>query len=710
MPKSNIRSDAAIFFDLIGTLVMRTRQGFRLLPQAKECMRLAKDYRLGVLSNAGGPGQISYNILEVLVGVGIDEYFTPELLINASLFPARLPDRRAFAAAAALAETPIRRCIFVSNDSAMRIGALAAGMSAETLSPDSSANLESQKPSGVVSGATLREAALVTDAVAGTEETIAPVFLAGEVDEDTGPTFILKGRIVTMNSAGDVHEGGRCIIERGKIAHVLSAGEPVPVQFASALELETGGTIYPGLIDLHNHFVYNALPLWAVPKRYDNRTQWPREDEYKSNVSLPIRALAASTTTARALVRYIEAKAIVAGTTTGQGIKTKVKGGIKIFHGAMRNVEETNDPRLPEAETRVPDLQNTAEEIQGFRKNLERHDAFFYHLCEGVDKNTRRLFLELLENDLVENSLVGIHALALQPEDYGTLASKGAKVVWSPFSNLLLYGRTLDVAALKQSGVSFAIGCDWSPTGSKNLLQELKVARYVAEKQGAKVTAQDLVRAVTADAAKVAAWQKYLGVLRRGALADVVVIMGDGGDPYNHLIDATEAQVQLVVVHGMARYGDRALMKRLNGLPDQPLENITIEGAAKAFQLYAPGSELNGLKVRDAQEILREAMADLPTFVKQKQDDDTHLRELRVDEPPLFTLVLDNEFEPTGAERQAMDAAFGLLAKPTDWSNIAQRIELDDFEVNTPAYWKLIEAQHNLDDELRELLKNSYGG
>ena len=49
-------------------------------------------------------------------------------------------------------------------------------------------------------------------------------------------------------------------------------------------------------------------------------------------------------------------------------------------------------------------------------------------------------------------------------------------MVWSPLSNLLLYGATARVDAAKRAGVRIGLGSDWSPSGSKNLLGELKVA------------------------------------------------------------------------------------------------------------------------------------------------------------------------------------------------------------------------------------------
>ncbi len=56
------------------------------------------------------------------------------------------------------------------------------------------------------------------------------------------------------------------------------------------------------------------------------------------------------------------------------------------------------------------------------------------------------------------------------------LASRRSSIVWSPLSNLLLYGGTARVEAAKAAGVTIGLGSDWSPSGSKNLLGELKVA------------------------------------------------------------------------------------------------------------------------------------------------------------------------------------------------------------------------------------------
>src|ERR1700733_6347972 len=93
------------------------------------------------------------------------------------------------------------------------------------------------------------------------------------IDPFDGPVFSLRGRVVTMNETRQVINDGIVYINKGRITAVQSAREKAPDGFQKALSLDTKGTIYPGLIELHNHLSYDVLPLWQVPKKYTNRSQ-----------------------------------------------------------------------------------------------------------------------------------------------------------------------------------------------------------------------------------------------------------------------------------------------------------------------------------------------------------------------------------------------------------------------------------------------------
>ena len=141
---------------------------------------------------------------------------------------------------------------------------------------------------------------------------------------------------------------------------------PSPPRGASTAceTVETGGTLFPGLIELHNHLSYNALPLWApVPKRFEHRGQWPVHKDYRPMISGPMtvigeyRDASGQPALLPALVRYVECKCLLGGVTTSQGVKLASNAGIQRFYrGIVRNVEQTDDPELPEAQGRIADV------------------------------------------------------------------------------------------------------------------------------------------------------------------------------------------------------------------------------------------------------------------------------------------------------------------------------------------------------------------
>ena len=109
-------------------------------------------------------------------------------------------------------------------------------------------------------------------------------------------------------------------------------------------------------------------------------------------------------------------------------------------------------------------------------------------------------------------------------------------------SNLLLYGGTADIAAALAAGVRIGIGSNWSPSGSKNLLGELKVAWLVAEQIGG-LAKHDIVAMATRTGARILGWGMALGTLEPGKRADLLVVKGSSADPYDQLIRAKELDI-----------------------------------------------------------------------------------------------------------------------------------------------------------------------
>jgi len=146
-----------------------------------------------------------------------------------------------------------------------------------------------------------------------------------------------------MSGEDDVIDDGTIFMEGSRIAAIVPAGNPPPAGFEAVAAVSTGGTIYPGLIELHNHLSYNVLPLWLVPQAFQNRDQWQNAQSYKTSVTGPMKAIALADdgSLLPALVRYVEAKCLVAGVTTSQGITLSNWSGTihKYYKGALRAVE-----------------------------------------------------------------------------------------------------------------------------------------------------------------------------------------------------------------------------------------------------------------------------------------------------------------------------------------------------------------------------------
>lgn len=351
--------------------------------------------------------------------------------------------------------------------------------------------------------------------------------------------------------------------------------------------IETGGVIFPGLVDGHGHVEYNHIQLADLGKRYSNRDQWPNASKYQTLVKDPKNAVTHAGLQCEAL-RHGEARALVGGTTAIQG--TPLTACVRSL---VRNIEGTNFCQ-DRVRQNVMDISGFGRSISGklsfaasIKADILNHklDAFAVHAGEGIDEHERSEWGELKALGLNLPQLVMIHTTAFGPAEYAEVAQAGAKVIWSPLSNLLLYGKTDDVPSAVRAGVNVSIGTDWAPSGSANLLGELKVADRVNQKEWAGfLTDEQLVNMVTINPAKAYALDKFIGSIEVGKYADLMVVAKQPGlTPYRDLIDARPQDVTLVTISGDPLFGDPSLMDQAGKTGDY--ETIDACGTPKAIDM-----------------------------------------------------------------------------------------------------------------------------
>ena len=410
--------------------------------------------------------------------------------------------------------------------------------------------------------------------------------------------LVLVGKVVTLNDAGEVLPNARVWLAGGKIMAIARSGEALPEAAREAPVIDSRGVIYPGLIDLHNHPEYAIYPLLPLKRKYRDRYEWRwYDDVYNKRITFPQEVLTRPyyLDLGIEIGRYGEYKALAGGTTSLQGGRTNLAYSKE--ECLVRNIENSA------VETRVAasrvDIGRSSKEWSAMQAELDK-GPLVVHLAEGPSPRMATEFLALKDSKLLSPDLIAIHGVGLTEPQLKEMAAAGAKLVWSPLSNFMLYGQTANIAAARKAGLSISLGPDWGPSGSKSSLGELKVADLV-NKHALKglLSDRDLVEMVTRKPAAAMGWSKRLGQLAEGYLADLLVLDDRHADPYRNLILAIEENIQLVTVRGEPLYGDLKLLRAARAGGDDDVETTsTFRGKrAKGMTPNCPATALPAMSV-----------------------------------------------------------------------------------------------------------------
>src|SRR4029450_167281 len=152
------------YLDFEGVLFDHDGSAWRARDVLPLLSRLGRDHRIGLLRTlARAYDAASFRLL--LRDHGFEAWFDPELILFASALPTPLPDRRAFAVAAALAEAKPETLTYITANPKLSAAAKESGW--HTAPPSAPA------------------AAVLTGVGARTEAPAPQVFTVG-MDEDTG--------------------------------------------------------------------------------------------------------------------------------------------------------------------------------------------------------------------------------------------------------------------------------------------------------------------------------------------------------------------------------------------------------------------------------------------------------------------------------------------------------------------------------------------
>jgi hypothetical protein len=224
----------------------------------------------------------------------------------------------------------------------------------------------------------------------------------------------------------------------------------------------------------------------------------------------------------------------------------------------------------------------------------------------------------------------------------------------------------------------------------------------------------------TRDAARILKWNKVLGTVEAGKRADLLVIAGVSGDPYEAFIRAHETDIHLVMINGVARYGIPTLMQHL--VPTH--ETVRVGGKPRALFLAQDSADPDVAQVPlgKATTQLRRALHDIAKLAKETEKPKPKRRAVDAPAAPAWSLALDETCTSCGVELAprlpfagpgdftGFDRAPRLLTRAAaPLSTILKPVVLDPLTVaDDDMFLDRVSAQPNVPAPLRKALSDLY--
>ncbi len=415
------------------------------------------------------------------------------------------------------------------------------------------------------------------DPVPGHECGTLPVLSSGshcDVTLGTNKALLIRSNILAPS---EVLQGGSVLLDEDGIIQCVGCN-------CAAENLAAGATVMvcpdavvsPALINAHEHIGWAKLaqPATYTDERYEHRHHWRKGKASHTKIPQP------GSSKADADILYGELRHFISGTVS--------MAGAGKADGLMRNLDENlsdtkevggnvynqtfplgdNDGNLLTSGCNYP----WKDDVQDLK-----NECYLPHIAEGINAEAHNEFLCMSgqgsgSRDLVEPNTAIIHAVGMSAIDGEEILNNDSSVVWSPRSNVSLYGNTAPVTMYHNQGINIAMGTDWVLSGSANMVREMACADYMNKKHyGSFFKASDIWRMATENSARALKVEDKIGFLKNGYIGDIAIYALNGGASsqnvetyYQSIIDSTADEVVLVLRSGEMVFGDSDIFDAAN--------------------------------------------------------------------------------------------------------------------------------------------------
>ena len=392
-----------------------------------------------------------------------------------------------------------------------------------------------------------------------------------DITPGTGKYLLFQGIVLGPET---VFKGGQVLVDDKGVIACAACDCTSDANAAAATKVTCPrGVISPGLINSHDHLSFQGAPAAGSDERYEHRHDWRvggASHDGHTKVS-------SGGTASSAMIRWGELRQVMSGTTS-------IVGATNGQLGMLRNLDtSTNQEGLGEGAKGVssdtfPLGDNAGAELAtgcaypsvATPSEIPGDSAYLPHIAEGIEASARNEFVCLSSTgngaqDILTSRVAIVHGIGLKAGDVALVAGRSTGLIWSPRSNVSLYGNTAAIPLYSRLGVKVALGTDWTISGSMNMLRELKCADSLNQSRFDKALSDfGLWKTVTSNAADLTQTAEKIGRLQAGKVADIAIFKAASADvTYRAVIDAKPQDVVMTMRGGRVLFGDVSLVNAL---------------------------------------------------------------------------------------------------------------------------------------------------
>jgi cytosine/adenosine deaminase-related metal-dependent hydrolase len=310
--------------------------------------------------------------------------------------------------------------------------------------------------------------------------------------------------------------------------------------------------IFPGLINSHDHLDFNLFEQFGS-QTYPNYTVWAKtlHQDYAKEIK---KILSIPKTLREQWGLY---KNLICGVTT------VVNHGPKIgpCKKPINIIEECQSLHSVQFEKHWKLRLNNP---------FKRNKNVAIHIGEGTDRLAKEEIDSLIKWNLINRKIIGIHGVALYPQQSSTLEA----LVWCPESNYFLLAATANLKAIKLQ-IPILFGTDSTLTSNWNIWHHIKFARSLKI-----LTDEEILHSLNINPAKT--WELLTGRINIGYQADLVVAkQKDKENSIEAFYKVDASDLLLVLVKGEVMLFDSTIATQFNSTERSGYQKIKVGGQFK---------------------------------------------------------------------------------------------------------------------------------